>query len=99
MPIAVAIAIRSLRKRQVRDLSRQVRDVNEWPTGERVAAFEAVLQFANIPGPIVGEHSLQGIVAQHLLLTGSSRHAFQKMTDQQRDVLPSFPQSRNTQTE
>src|SRR5579863_1702226 len=73
--------------------------MNQRTAGKCIGALEAVLQFANITGPVIGKHDFEGIVAENFFLAGGSRHAIEEMADQQWDVLPAFAKSGDAQTQ
>ena len=51
------------------DGTRQIGNVYGGSGNHRAAMLKAVLQFANLPGPIKGEQSFHGVVAQFMRST------------------------------
>ena len=73
--------------------------MNQRTTGKGVSPFQTIFQFADVARPVVGQHGFKGFVAEHFFLPGSSRHAFQEITDQQGNVLAALAQRGNAQAQ
>ena len=84
-PLRIPFRSSSHSGRQIGDLARQIGGVNQRTTGEGVGPLQTVFQFADVARPVIGQHRFESFVAEHLFLSGGSRHAFQEISDQQRE--------------
>src|ERR1700692_2544467 len=97
--LAVTVAIGGRYDLRVCDRRRQVRHMDLWAAGKGAGALQTVVQFADVPRPVIGQHDLDSLVGENLFLGRSTRASFHKVGQEKRDILATLAQRRNPQTE
>src|SRR6267154_1406875 len=67
--------------------------------GKCAGALQTVFQFANVARPVIGQHDFDGLVGKNFFLARSTRTAFHKMSQKQRNILAPLSQRWYAQTE
>src|SRR5947209_8730633 len=75
---AMAVAVLQLR--------RQVGGVDDGAGGESTGTFQAILELADVAGPVISHHHAHGVFADGALEAGGAIDAIEKMFDQHRNV-------------
>src|SRR5271167_3652436 len=92
-----AHGVRFRERLEVPQPRRQVSDVDGGKRTGRAGALHAVLEFAHIARPVVGEHHPQGVISQRVQGLGGGVDPLQHVANEQRNVLFALTQGRDAQ--
>src|SRR4051794_27327956 len=69
----------------------QVSNMDRWTRSQCACALDAILELANVAGPVIREQKLESFVADVALYTGRARQPLEEVPHQQGNILLPLP--------